>query len=301
MDSRVSLVRTIVLAMAANAIAGVGTSSLLAQPPDFGGPIEVEQVEHRGEIVRVVRDGGAIEVRIGPEQFVVADLEHAGVAIPPAEIEFVKEEELSYLEPGMNVRFDAIVERGNKRITGEVSRFFVIGTIPPPRYGINEIFVEEAFDPVIPKAARASAPADNKKRIIGQVKGRRRDTLLVDIPDTERPGQRRTLQVKMADDAIVKLADIRQAREGDAIHIRGDSPPRLRDPMARPWFWATQVRVSRAANGGAKALGELPKRPGPPRPGGPPPGAPPLAATDDSSKPAPEKTVKYRGKILKIN
>ena len=215
--------------------------------PDAEGRIQIVAVEYKGVIDQVLPTAFRFHDEKGAY---TADLAHRGINIPPAKITFDRDETQRFLDTGMIVRFEA--EMDKNRIESKVKTIEVIGMLNSetvPTLGVSpirDLDADELLDEVL-------TPRKDGERgsyvVIAHVKKRvSRGFLQLEIPDVDRPREVESLRAQLSEDAVVKLADIRYARSGDHVHVKGEDPRR----DLSQWFWATEVNVVSGDGDGVK-------------------------------------------------
>ncbi len=239
--------------------------------------VEIREIELSG-VIQEFRNDGLILLADG--QAYEVDLVHNGINIPPPRILFDREEDLRFLAPGMIIRFEAEMKRGD--VEGEMSTLEVVGHVdrrPLPPLGLTQIHDVDAD-----KDAEVAAPRQGQEtgrfQIVGRFKRNTRNRLLIEVPDRARPEEWRTLGVLVSREANVKLASMIFANVGEAIDVKGVEPVR----EVSLFLYATDVRVKSAEKSGS------PRKKGP--------GARKAAASD---RPALGRRASTPGTILEIN
>jgi hypothetical protein len=248
--------------------------------------IEVEEANVIGEVVRISPLSLTVKTALGPYEVDVVNREFKDLG--PARIEVTGEKPLKYLERGMMVRFEGVLENGRK-VREPLAEVTVLDPAALSALGGG------AIRPIGAGGKRPDAGEDDvevNQVFVGKVRFYRLGVLSVEVPGERKP---KTIQANLTDDAVVRLSSgsLAAARPGDKVQVKGWKDV---DARARR-IWAQQVtvtssdepadtRVARGAN---------------PKPGGP------RRAFGDVGAEAPKKDdpagddVEYEGIILEIN
>ena len=247
--------------------------------------INVEEANVIGEVVRISPLSLTVKTALGPYEVDIVNREFKDLG--PARIEVKGEKPRKYLQRGMTVRFEGILENGRK-VREPISEVIVLDPAAVSALGGRAIRGNAAGRG--PDAAEDDSEVP--ELIIGTVRVFRLNVLSVEVP-----GERKaiTLQAKLAEDAVVKISfgSLAAARPGDKVQVKGWKEVGGRTRR----IWAQEVTVTstdepadtRLARG-AKANPAAARR-----------AFGDVAAEEPKEDPAGDDKVEYEGNIVEIN
>jgi hypothetical protein len=194
--------------------------------------IEVEEANVIGEVARISPLSLTVKTALGPYEVDIVNREFNNLG--PAHIEVKGDKPLKYLQRGMTVRIEGIVENGRK-VRDPISEVIVLD--PAAVVALGGGAIRRNAEGRRPDAAEDGGEVSEV--IVGTVRIFRSNVLSIEVP-----GERKatTLQAKLADDAVVKISfgSLSAARPGDKVQVKG-----WREVGGRgKRIWAEEVTVT---------------------------------------------------------